>query len=89
MAHAPRKFLPLVLLLATVLLPHRLLAAVGEWTTSGPHGGSIVNLAADPSNPAILYAATDRQVYKSVDGGQSWSFVLSGRFGRLLPTSDY
>ena len=88
MAHAPRKFLPLVLLLAAALRPHRLTAGVGQWTTSGPHGGSIVNLAADPSNPAILYAATDRQVYKSVDGGQSWSFVLSGRFDLLLPTSD-
>src|SRR6185312_3126881 len=53
-----------------------------------PHGGSILNLAADPSNPSILYAATDRQVYKSVDGGQTWSFTLFGRFDILSATSD-
>jgi photosystem II stability/assembly factor-like uncharacterized protein len=88
MAHPARKFLPLVLLLASALLPHRLIAGVGEWTSSGPHGGTILNLAADPSNPSILYAATDRQVYKSVDGGHNWAFTLSGRFDILLPTSD-
>jgi len=83
-----RKSLLLVLLLAPALLPHRLIAGVGEWTSSGPHGGTIQNLAADPSNPSILYAATDRYVYKSVDGGRNWTVTLSGGFGMLLPTSD-
>ena len=64
-------------------------AGVEEWTINGPHGGSILNLAADPSNPATIYAATDRQVYKSVDGGQLWAPTgLLDRIDMILPTSD-
>ena len=83
-----RTILSTAFALVATLTSRNVLAGVGEWTSNGPHGGTIVNLAADPSNPATIYAATDRQVYKSVDGGQSWAVTLYGRFDRLLPTSD-
>jgi photosystem II stability/assembly factor-like uncharacterized protein len=83
-----RTFFSVVFALAAAVFPHRLLAGVGEWTTSGPHGGAVIALAADPSDRNALYAATDRQLYKSVNGGENWAPALSGRFDILLPTSD-
>jgi photosystem II stability/assembly factor-like uncharacterized protein len=48
-------------------------AGVGIWTRSGPDGASLLAVAADPSNPATVYAATTRTIYKSVDGGRLWA----------------
>ncbi|MGC4055291.1 MAG: SBBP repeat-containing protein [Paludibaculum sp.] len=36
------------------------------------------SMVIDPSNPQILYAATDRGVYKSTDGGINWIASNSG-----------
>ncbi len=45
----------------------------------GPEGGLINSLAVDPTNSAIIYAATDSGgVFKSVDGGDSWNAANSG-----------
>jgi photosystem II stability/assembly factor-like uncharacterized protein len=60
-------------------------ARAGErtWTTNGPNGGAVLSLAADTSDPAILYAGTESGIFKSTDGGSSWSLasasVLSPR----------
>ena len=55
------------------------LAGVNTWTTHGPEGGIIYALAIDPSSPATLYAGTDSNgVYKSVNGGASWTAVNAG-----------
>jgi hypothetical protein len=35
------------------------------------------SLVIDPLNPATLYAAMHHGVYKSTDGGASWSAALS------------
>jgi photosystem II stability/assembly factor-like uncharacterized protein len=51
------------------------MAAVGSWSPLGPDGGSIYALAADPANPKLVYAATPTSVFRSGDGGDSWTFV--------------
>jgi len=49
------------------------------WTNSGPEGGKVRALVADPMDPSTLYAGTDLGgVFKSSDGGASWSAVSSG-----------
>jgi hypothetical protein len=76
------------LLLLASLSPAILCAGVGEWTSNGPYGAYVRALAADPSNPAIVYAATDRRLYKSVDSGSQWTATtLQGSFDLVLPTS--
>lgn len=46
---------------------------VSGWRSSGPHGGSVSALAADPRDPATLYAATNDGLFKSSDSGGSWT----------------
>ncbi|HEU5162761.1 MAG TPA: hypothetical protein VFV54_06430, partial [Thermoanaerobaculia bacterium] len=47
------------------------------WTRIGPVDEEFVDVAVDPSTPGVLYAATERRVYRSVDRGATWS-VLGG-----------
>jgi len=48
----------------------------------GPFGGRIAAVAADPTNPATVYAGSfGAGVFKSVDGGDTWTAVNAG-----LPT---
>lgn len=44
----------------------------------GPIGVDVVALAIDPSTPATLYAGTDGGVFKSANGGDSWSASNTG-----------
>jgi photosystem II stability/assembly factor-like uncharacterized protein len=47
--------------------------------TNGPYSGDISSLAIDPATPQTLYAGTNGSgVFKSVNGGTSWSPVNSG-----------
>jgi photosystem II stability/assembly factor-like uncharacterized protein len=60
-----------------------LLAAVahggnGEWTTSGPLGGRVHELVFDPGNPLKAYATTYGGVFRSNDGGTTWSSASNG-----------
>ena len=49
------------------------------WTSNGPYGGAITAVVIDPQNPEIVYAATDENgVYKSTDGGSSWTTISRG-----------
>jgi photosystem II stability/assembly factor-like uncharacterized protein len=54
--------------------------ASANWAqTSGPGGGTIQALVIDPSSPSTLYAGTfEGGVFKSTNGGDSWSAVNSG-----------
>jgi hypothetical protein len=65
--------LPLLLLIATS-------ASASQWTSTGPEGGDVGAIAIDSSNPAIVYAGmyNDSGVYKSTNGGASWSRSSSG-----------
>ena len=46
---------------------------------------SVNDLTIDPTNPQIVYAATEEGVYKSTDGGNTWHAKLNGlsAFGGL------
>ena len=49
---------------------------VGWVQTKGPPGGYINDIAIDPVNPSILYAAGSREgIYKSMDGGNNWQLL--------------
>jgi hypothetical protein len=60
-------------------------AGVNVWTTNGPIDNGVrvpvTALAVDPSAPATLYAgswAADFGVFKSTDGGASWTAMNAG-----------
>ena len=69
-------FLPAVAWLAGL---QSVMAGIGDWTSSGPGGGTVQALAIDPRNTATLYAGgVGSGVFKSADGGRSWSAVNDG-----------
>jgi uncharacterized protein (TIGR03437 family) len=50
----------------------------------GPTGGLVWDIAIDPSNSEILYAATNVGVFKSAKGGVHWSPVNIGGLGNRI-----
>jgi photosystem II stability/assembly factor-like uncharacterized protein len=69
----PRFFVPL---LAAITLDAPLaFGGVNRWTTGGPSGvpSAVTALAIDPLNPDTVYAGTGREVFRSRDGGLSWT----------------
>jgi hypothetical protein len=54
------------------------------WSLSsvGLAGGAVYSMAIDPGNPSVIYAGTDA-VYRSINGGASWS-----TFGAGLPAGN-
>lgn len=58
-------------------LPLAVSAGVGVWTPLGPDGGGAYSVAADPADPEVVYAGTALGVFKSIDGGESWSLIRS------------
>src|SRR5215831_12927830 len=52
-------------------------AGVNTWSTNGPEGGAFIKAVYDPINASIVYAAAQRGVYKSTDGGQHWTLLKS------------
>src|SRR5690348_16793947 len=60
-----------------------LFAGPSQWTPIGPEGGTLAALAADPQNPATVYAAScGGRMFKTDNGGASW-IALGG-----LPNID-
>ncbi|MCP3960309.1 MAG: hypothetical protein GY719_20900 [bacterium] len=66
-------------------------AGLDEWTAEGPMGGSISALAIDPQTPTTIYAGTGTGssgtgigVFKSVDGGATWSAASGGLTDRTI-----
>lgn len=54
-------------------------SAVARWLWIGPDGGHVIALAFDPSLPGTVYAGTEfAGVWKSSDGGVSWSMTGPG-----------
>jgi photosystem II stability/assembly factor-like uncharacterized protein len=63
------------------------LARSHQWTSLGPDGGSISAVVIDPQNPRTVYAATQGNgVFKSADGGASWSSASDGLPGPFVIT---
>lgn len=68
---------PSLLLLSLALLIALPLAAIdvapGEWQFAGPDAGPVHELIAAPGNPQVMYAVSHSMLYRSVDGGASWT----------------
>ena len=47
--------------------------APGEWRFLGPDGGLVTELVAAPSNPQVLYAVSQGMIFRSADGGATWT----------------
>ncbi len=45
-----------------------------EWTSIGPFGGDVLDIAVDPINTNVVFAAAGVP-YKSTDGGESWEYI--------------
>src|SRR5215467_9863980 len=74
-----RMALLLVVVLCCVGSTETVSAGVNVWTGIGPAGAQVTSLAIDPTVPMILYAATSNGgVFKTTDGGGSWSSVNVG-----------
>jgi photosystem II stability/assembly factor-like uncharacterized protein len=64
-----------------LLLPQWLLAGSGFWTSTGPHGGRVLAMQIDPTDPATIYVSSRGGVFKSIDGGASWNRAQNGLAG--------
>ncbi len=63
----------LALILATPCLP-------ADWRPSGPFGGNVQSIAADPRHPGVLLAgARNGLLFRSDDSAKSWKRVSFGR----------
>jgi photosystem II stability/assembly factor-like uncharacterized protein len=73
------------LVLVGISNPQLASAGVNVWSGNGPEGGTINALVLDPVTPATVYAATaGGGVFKSVNGGGSWSAVNTGLDHRMV-----
>src|SRR5437879_2574845 len=64
--------------------------SLNRWSSNGPEGGTALSLAIDRSDPAKIFAATGGGVFKSTDGGESWSSSLTNASAQIVasaPTS--
>jgi photosystem II stability/assembly factor-like uncharacterized protein len=48
-------------------------STVGSWTHLGLNNLTVASLVSDPTNASILYAGTSDGIYKSTDGGNTWT----------------
>lgn len=63
-----------------MLPPGRTVAQV--WgSNTGPNGGAIYDLVADPTRPGTVYALGSNEFHRSTDGGQSWHVPASSGLG--------
>ena len=66
--------------LATILCSTSGLAGVNTWTGGSPGGARDATarlIAADPSDPYVVYAAFGSDLHRSLDGGRTWSRMVS------------
>lgn len=87
------------LTLAVTALGSYARADVDAWSAVSLYGGVVQALVVEPGNPSVIYAGTQLSgVYKSLDGGASWTAVnggltklnvLSLAINPVLPTTLY
>jgi photosystem II stability/assembly factor-like uncharacterized protein len=74
-----------VFALVSIVCAGPLAAEVNVWQSVGPEGGTILQFAAHPSDPATVYAVAEPStIYQSSDAGTSWR--LQGRVGEESDT---
>lgn len=49
-------------------------AGVNRWTRFGPGGGIVGGFAVVPGHPSTVYAAGEGGIFRSLDGGESWTW---------------
>jgi photosystem II stability/assembly factor-like uncharacterized protein len=54
------------------MTPGPVLAAINDWTSLGPEGGSINAISINPRDPTTLYAGTTYASFTSGNGGRTW-----------------
>lgn len=58
-----------------LFFPPAICAGINRWTSAGPTGGTVWHIAQDPTNPSVLYNATEGGPFKSTDGGETWKRI--------------
>lgn len=71
---------------AAALCSGAALAGAGVWTSEGPYGGAVYRLYVNPALPSVLYAATRGGIFRSGDGGVSWTRKEAGLTGSVSYT---
>ncbi|HWM90357.1 MAG TPA: hypothetical protein VN493_06280 [Thermoanaerobaculia bacterium] len=67
-----------VSIVALVALALPAAAGLGAWTPLGPDGGTVYTLAVDPGDPDTVFAGTQSGMFRSTDGGETWSWAGRG-----------
>ena len=62
----------------------RTAARPGRRQTAGLVTSVVWRVVPDPSSPSILYAATSAGIFKTADGGATWSMILPGGRGSVV-----
>ncbi|MBI4663229.1 MAG: IPT/TIG domain-containing protein [Verrucomicrobia bacterium] len=82
------RVLGLAILLCLVIPLGSAQAAVNEWESVGPPGGTVLALSIDPQDPRIVYAGTDGGVFKTIDAGATWTMTgLAGVLAGAIASS--
>jgi photosystem II stability/assembly factor-like uncharacterized protein len=72
----PSQLYTIISLVVLVLAgPQPASGGVNRWTKHGPDGGSVISMAVDSLNEMVVYAGTDAGVYKTENGGESWTMI--------------
>jgi photosystem II stability/assembly factor-like uncharacterized protein len=53
-------------------------AATNQWSAVGPPGGRATDMALDPAAPSTVYAVVDGWLYRTTDGGATWTPRATG-----------
>jgi photosystem II stability/assembly factor-like uncharacterized protein len=62
---------------------------IGVWNAGELYGGSVEAVAVNPMTPTTVYAASAHVgLFRSRDGGESWSFQFAGGGGVMHPVID-
>src|SRR5262245_39095050 len=67
-----RLFICAAVLYTVAMTPGPVLAAINDWTSLGPEGGSINAISINPRDPNMLYVGTVYASFMSGNGGRSW-----------------
>jgi photosystem II stability/assembly factor-like uncharacterized protein len=81
--------------LGLALTPAAFAQAPNPWTAFGPGGGSVLSLAVDFGNSAVVYAvagvpySNPSTLYRSTDGGDTWKALVGPGFQVVATAPDH